>query len=346
MDDGRVIKDSLYLYAPNKIAPVILAAVFFVSLIGHVYQCCHYRSWKLIGLHPACAAFFVTGFVLREYGAFNYVYDKAASDAKIVLIIYIMSQVFIYICPPLLELSNYHVLSRVLAYVPSNSPIAPNKIFVIFGGLMSLVEVFNGLGVAYSSNPTGAQQATGRILVLVALAIQMFVIGSFFVISTIFYIRCQKSRASHTTVPTLTYVLWLSMGLILVRSIYRIVQYTGNTNRSDDSLQAEQNITSLERCEWYFYVFEAAPMLANSLLWNIFSPGRFLPRSRNCWIDENGIEVTIPEPMAGQDGQSSSMTLLNTIMDIFTLGVWGHVVASRQEMPPLKVHDSPSPGAV
>ena len=52
-----------------------------------------YESFKLIGLHPLCAMLFTTGYALREYGAFNYLYSTKN------LIVFILSQVFIYICP-------------------------------------------------------------------------------------------------------------------------------------------------------------------------------------------------------------------------------------------------------
>jgi hypothetical protein len=52
-----------------------------------------YKSIKLIGLHPLCAVTFTIGYSLREYGAFNYLYSIPN------LIAYILSQVFIYVCP-------------------------------------------------------------------------------------------------------------------------------------------------------------------------------------------------------------------------------------------------------
>jgi hypothetical protein len=47
----------------------------------------------LIGLHPVAAVTFTAGYALREYGAFNYLYSSQN------LIIYIVSQILIYICP-------------------------------------------------------------------------------------------------------------------------------------------------------------------------------------------------------------------------------------------------------
>jgi hypothetical protein len=49
----------------------------------------------MIGLHPLCAVLFFAGYVLREYGAFDYVY----TGSIVTLMTFILSQVFIYICP-------------------------------------------------------------------------------------------------------------------------------------------------------------------------------------------------------------------------------------------------------
>ncbi|OBT89119.1 hypothetical protein VE02_01997 [Pseudogymnoascus sp. 03VT05] len=103
MEDGKPVEGSLYVYAPNKIAPVFFAVSFAASAVGHIWQCHRYKCFQLIGLHPLCAALFFAGYVLREYGAFDYVY----TGNFVTLITFILSQVFIYICPPLLELANY-----------------------------------------------------------------------------------------------------------------------------------------------------------------------------------------------------------------------------------------------
>lgn len=33
------VNDSIYIYAPNKVAPAIFVVIFFLSLVGHLYQC-------------------------------------------------------------------------------------------------------------------------------------------------------------------------------------------------------------------------------------------------------------------------------------------------------------------
>lgn len=54
------------------------------------------KSWKMTGLHACCAVLFTAGYALREYGAYNYMNTDSSEQP---LMVYIMSQVFIYICP-------------------------------------------------------------------------------------------------------------------------------------------------------------------------------------------------------------------------------------------------------
>lgn len=74
---------------------VRISAIYDASgeLLGLTPKTSRYKSWKLIGLHPFCAILFTAGYALREYGSHNYIY----SDQN--LIVYILSQVFIFICP-------------------------------------------------------------------------------------------------------------------------------------------------------------------------------------------------------------------------------------------------------
>jgi hypothetical protein len=104
---------SLYVYAPNKVAPIIFTVAYGISMIGHFWQCqyvksavlgfrytfakfftfSYYKCWKVLGLQPLCAVLFTAGYAMRVYGAYNYLYSTSN------LIVFIMSQIFIYIAP-------------------------------------------------------------------------------------------------------------------------------------------------------------------------------------------------------------------------------------------------------
>ncbi|OJJ05053.1 hypothetical protein ASPVEDRAFT_86415 [Aspergillus versicolor CBS 583.65] len=321
MADGEVVPHSLYVYAPNKGAPIFFTILFAISAVGHLWQCCRYNSWTIIGLHPLCALIFTTGYALREYGAYNYIYTTDTPQQT--MTIYIMSQVFINICPPLLELANYHILGRIFYYVPHLAPIAPNKVLGIFGALMGIVEAINALGVAFTSNPKGDKQNLGSTLILVAISIQLCVITIFICVGGLFHRRCVTARAAveKRKIPMLMITLYTSMALILIRCIYRIVEHTGNTALDTDDAEKMEQLSPLLRHEWFFYVFDAAVMLANSLLWNVLNPGRYLPRDRTVCLAEDGVSETEGGNKAGY--QPTAAELGRAAMQLLTFGVWG-----------------------
>ncbi|KAF7597034.1 hypothetical protein BBP40_010508 [Aspergillus hancockii] len=283
MGDGDIVPGSLYVYAPNKGAAIFFTIVYAASAVGHLWQCYCYKSWRMIGLHPLCAVLLTLGYAMRVYLAYDhYLYDKQ------ILMIFILSQVFIFICPPLLELANYHILGRIFYYVPNLAPIPANKVMSIFGGLMALVELLNALGVALSTNPTGSNQGLGKILVLVALGLQLFVIIVFVAIAGTFHRRCAKAKIRRRGVPTLLITLNISMALILVRCIYRLVEHTGNTVVRVKDPKSLQSLSPLLRYEWFFYIFEATLMFFNSVLWNVWNPSYYLPRYHNVYLALDG----------------------------------------------------------
>ena len=189
---------------------------------------------------------------------------------------------------PLLELANYHVLGRIFYYVPYFAPLPPSKVLSTFGGLMALVETLNALGVALSANATSTHQGLGRNLILAALSLQIVVICIFIVIAAVFHSRCANWKMQADSVSTLLKTLYASMALILVRCIYRLVEHSGNTTLELDKTHSLRKITPILRYEWFFYVFEASLMLVNSVLWNIWNPGRFLPHDYHVYLSRDG----------------------------------------------------------
>ncbi|KAG8625770.1 hypothetical protein KVT40_006171 [Elsinoe batatas] len=253
-----VVFGSLYIYAPNKVAPVIFTVAFALSSIFHFWQCFRYKCFNLGWLHCICATLFAIGYALREHGAFFYLYNDTT------LIIFILSQIFVAICPPLLELSNYHVLGRVLA---------------LFGGVMAVVELLNSLGVSQAVNASSTKRTRelGKNLTIVAVALQVAVILCFVIISGVFHHRCRRAGVRSKAVKLLVRVMYASMSLILLRTTYRLVEYATQEEVEIDELETLRALPAIQRDEWGFYVFDATLMLVNSYLWNIWMPGKFLP---------------------------------------------------------------------
>ncbi|KEF54477.1 uncharacterized protein A1O9_09644 [Exophiala aquamarina CBS 119918] len=251
------------------------------------------------------------GYALREYGAFNYLY----SDSN--LIVFILSQVFIYVSPPLLELANYHVLGRVFYYVPHAAPLPPGKVLRVFGGLMAIIEALNSLGVSLSANPSSSDstQELGSRLTIAAISMQLAAIVTFVLLATVFYRRCSKRGILVRSVSTPLNTLYISMALIFVRCIYRLVEHLGATAVELDNLDSLKKLSPILRFEVYFYIFEATLMLINSIMWNIWNPGRYLPKNYHVYLARDGrTEVLATE-------QPDDRSILLKVLSVLTFGL-------------------------
>ncbi|TDZ18574.1 Lipid-translocating exporter-like protein RTA1 [Colletotrichum orbiculare MAFF 240422] len=310
--DAVPVLYSLYVYAPSEGAPIIFIVLFGISAVFHIWQCYRYKAVGLVGLHPLCAVLFTAGYSLRAWGARNYLYLR---DDKTPLLVFVVSQVFIYICPPLLELANYHVLGRVFRYVPHCAPVPPHRVARLFGGSMAVVEVVNALGVSLAANPSSSSgtQGLGAKLTIAAVALQLVLVAVFAGLAVCFRLRLARSgllgpgsaaaAAAAVVVSTVLAVLGASTGLIFARCVYRMAEHAGGATRVElDDLGALRRLSPVLRYEVYFYVFEAGLMLANSVVWNIWHPGRFLPREHRVHLGRDGVEVVGEREVDGRSG--------------------------------------------
>jgi len=178
---------------------------------------------------------------------------------------------------------------------------------------MAIVELLNSLGVALSANPssTHEKQHLGKSLTIAALTIQLLVIIVFIILAAIFHRRCFKADIRVRGVTTPLYTLYVSMGLILVRCLYRLVEHTGNTTVKLKDLESLQALSPILRYEWFFYVFEATLMLVNSVLWNVWNPGRYLPRDRRVYLSRDGKTQVVREEE--KDDRSLSVKIFNVV---------------------------------
>jgi hypothetical protein len=308
MANGEYVEGSYYFYAPSKGAAIFFAATFGASMVVHGLQCHRYKSWLLSGLWWFCCLLFTAGFATRIYGAWHY--DNLPA--------FIASTCIIYAAPPLLELQNYHILGRILYYVPYHSPIHPGRVISTFAFVSAIVEILNGLGISYASNQALDDSLTdvGHALTKASLVLQLVVIACFVVLAAVFHARCARdglTRNPRLRAPMLT--LYVSVALITVRTVFRTVEYFGlatfKVGRTDAVNPA--TMTPLIRYEWFFYVFEASLMLLNVVMFNVLHPMRFLPRSNRVYLARDGAtEVEGP-------GWHDKRPLFYTLVDPFNL---------------------------
>ena len=281
MSDGSYVPGSFYFYAPSHGANIFFTSAFLLTCALHLYQTLHYKSIRLTPLFPFCGLLFTAGFAVRVYGSYNYTNLDA----------YIASLCLIYFAPPLLELQNYHVLGRVLYYVPYHSPLHPGRVLTTFGFISLVIESLTGWGASYTANQslTDAERQTGHSLIKASLLMQLVVLSLFVALAGTFHRRCHKAgiRDRRLTQPLLT--LYTSVLLILTRTIFRVVEYFSmSTLRYSDPSFDPSSATPLLRYEWWFLVFEGALMLLNSVLFNVRHPRMFLPERSTTYLAVDG----------------------------------------------------------
>ncbi|KAF4468994.1 Rtm1p [Fusarium albosuccineum] len=281
MSDGKYVDGSFWFYAPNKGAAIFFCIAFCVSGCLHAWQASRYKCWILTPLFPFCSLLFTAGFALRVYGAFHY--DN--------LDIFIASVCITYAAPPLLELQNYHILGRILYYVPYHSPIHPGRALTTFGFISGIIEALNGWGASYSANQslTDKEIATGHALIKTSLIMQVVVAVLFITLAAVFHRRCIAGGVQNDRLKNSLVTLYTSIILILARTIYRIVEYFSVAELRYGPGFDPSTINPVVRYEWFFYVFEAAVMLINTVMFNMRHPRRYLPKNNKIYLSPDGV---------------------------------------------------------
>ena len=199
--------------------------------------------------------------------------------------------------------------------MPYHSPIHPGRVLTTFGAISGIVEALNGNGASYSSNANlpESKRTMGRDLLKAALIIQLAVITSFILLAIYFHRRCYKARILPQNLKAILYTLYCSSALIMIRTIYRTVEYFSIIQINVTPGFNPMSISPIIRYEWFFWVFEALLMLTNSVLLNARHPAKYLPRSNKVYLAEDGVtEIEGP-------GYEDRRFFLLTIFDPFDL---------------------------
>jgi RTA1 like protein len=179
---------------------------------------------------------------------------------------YIIQSILILIAPALFAASLYMVLGRIITLVHGQRhAIIPlrflTKIFVAGDCLAFLIQM---TGAGIQAGGTLQLLHLGGDLIVVGLFFQIFMFGFFIITATMFDVRYTRYGAKEiTSIPWRSHlvVLYSCSGIILVRSIFRVIEYLmGNDGW-------------IVRHEIMLYVFDALLMLSVVLLIYIKHPG-------------------------------------------------------------------------
>ncbi|KAF5848037.1 hypothetical protein GGP41_009284 [Bipolaris sorokiniana] len=211
----------------------------------------------------------ISGFSVRLAGA----YDTSS------LAYLIASTVLILSGPPVYALINYFILSRLLYYIPYLAPLHPGRVATTFVGLDAVCEILIGQGAwrMADSSSSDAQRELGSRLVSASLCLQAALFGAFGLLGAQFQRRATAAGVLKPHLRTVLYVMYASASIVTIRCIYRLVEYFSGWD------------STVYKNETYFWIFEAAIMLINTILLNIWNPGKRLPPSNSVFLARDGV---------------------------------------------------------
>ncbi|OJI91498.1 hypothetical protein ASPTUDRAFT_38524 [Aspergillus tubingensis CBS 134.48] len=279
----------LYDYEPSVGAAIISAGLFAATSLVHLFQLIRRRTWCFVPF--VIGGFFETfGYIARYFSA------RETPDWTVKP--YVGQELLLLLAPALFSASIYMILGRIIRLLDgdSHSLIRPSwltKIFVT-GDVLSFF-IQSGGGGMMASAKTPSKISLGNNIIVVGLIIQLVFFGFFIIVTVVFHRRMAASPTEVSltfTPPWHTYmrILYTASVLIMVRSIYRVVEY----------VQGSEGV--LKQSEMFLYIFDALLMFLCCVLFNVMHPSRILsarPKSYGKMMDmeEDQVEMLRPEAM-------------------------------------------------
>ncbi|KAL4791292.1 putative RTA1 domain protein [Aspergillus venezuelensis] len=255
------LKSGYYVW---KYVPSIVAAIIFLILFSIVTVCHFWKMWR--SKIRFTLPFAIGGlFEIIGYGARIGSHNDTGK-----LMPYCIQAVFILLAPALFAASVYMVLGRIIRSVGAerHSVIRINwltKTFVFFDILTFVIQA-GGSGMMVQSDLT----KIGEDIVIAGLAIQVLSFSLFILTAVVFQIRMRRdptSQSLDSMHPWRHHLhsLYAISGLILLRSIFRVVEYV----MGNDGYPLTH--------EWTLYIFDSVPMFAAMVIFAIWYPSDLKP---------------------------------------------------------------------
>jgi hypothetical protein len=271
-----------YNYDPSFPTAIIFTILFGLTLGAHIYQAILYKKVRLCWVVIMCAAWEFFSFALRSAGAKN---QQSTALA-------FASQILVLLAPLWLNAFDYMVLGRMIYFfLPEQKiwGISARKLAVWFVcvDILSFLTQLGGGSLIQNGNDNTVLML-GIHIYMGGIGLQEFFILIFTAFAFRFRARMVRvKRSEHVEqseqgqLPAmglenlslkpswhlLLYALLGTLVLITTRIIYRLCEFASGT---------DPNTNPVPYHEWYFYVFDAAPMFLALVLMNIAHPGRIL----------------------------------------------------------------------
>lgn len=249
----------LFHYVPNKplaYTALVIYALFTIYLTIRIYRS---KSPRFLYILAFTGLMETTGYAVRiiciDFTDLNR---------------FIGTTLFILLAPNALALVNYKAVGEIirLSNVESDKFYLRAK-FVTWFFFGSDIFAFVLQGAGGGMLTTASLNSIGNVVTLLGLGTQLFFFASFATI-LVYVHRSPKYNyhveGSPNAKRNLVFCLYATIGLLYIRSIYRIAEYaTGYSG-------------PIARLEWAFYAFDSLVIAISFFIYSVFYIGNYLPK--------------------------------------------------------------------
>ncbi|RKL39326.1 hypothetical protein BFJ72_g6798 [Fusarium proliferatum] len=271
---------SFYRYEPSTAAAVIFVILFSVTTLVHVFQMFRTRTWYMLA--------FCLGGISEIVGYIGRAINSTEDPGCWTLGPYVVQSVLLLIAPALMAASIYMILSRVilLTHGEEHAIIKRRwltKIFVV-GDIVSIQLQSAGGSMMSGANETNNLMKIGEYVIIGGLFFQLIIFGIFIAVVSVFHRRMNRSPTNKSLEPSIRWrhyltTLYVTSGLIWVRSLFRVIEYL------------DGNDGYLMRTEAFLFVFDATLIWIVTVWMNWYHPSEIGLLLRNESPVANGFEL-------------------------------------------------------
>ncbi|KAL3461714.1 RTA-like protein [Aspergillus heterothallicus] len=198
----------------------------------------------------------------------GYIFRLISARKPDSLVAYICQSMFIILPPSLYAATIYMTYGRIVTYVgkPNLSIIRPQKVTKVFviGDIVAFLLQLAGGGM----QTINSMRSLGQKILVVGLFVQLLFFGFILYVSGSFQLRLRQCGygwlGGGGRWRRLLYILLIVAGLVIVRCVFRIVEYVQGTGGY------------LYSHEVYMYVFDTVPMFFVQVVFHWYHPGKIL----------------------------------------------------------------------
>ncbi|KAF9552161.1 RTA1-domain-containing protein [Agrocybe pediades] len=248
---------ALYRYAPSLAGCIVFCVLFTLTTGLHSLQLFRTRTWYMIPFAIG-GLFELVGYAARAVSA-------SQEPGFWTLLPYILQSVFLLVAPALFAASIYMILGRIILLTDGEKKAIIRRSWLtklfVSGDVLSFLMQSTGGALMATASSDPSKQKLGENVIIGGLFVQLIVFGLFIVVAGIFHLRLARSptaasRQPHVRWRTYLTVLYTTSFLILIRSLFRVIEYLQGYNGF------------LLTTEAFLYVFDATLMFLTMAVMN------------------------------------------------------------------------------